>query len=259
MISPSDAHILHGLADWHVLEWCSDLHLQPNAPATFAAWQRHMRHTQADALFILGDWLELWVGDDALDDPEEGAFWRSCADVVRQTSRQRPVFFMAGNRDFLIGPRFLAAAGARALPDPTVLVWNQRRLLLSHGDALCWDDAPYLRFRSQVRDPVWQRQFLARPLAERLTWAKELRSTSERQKQSHARWIDVSPIAVAQWLHHHQCTDLIHGHTHMPAVHRLDETCTRWVLSDWDACDHPPRSSVLQWTWGQASAGTKIY
>lgn len=254
---PSDAHTLHAPPHWRVIEWWSDVHLQPSAPATFAAWRHHIRHSDADAIFMLGDWLELWVGDDALDDPEEGAFWQDCARVVRQVSQHRPVFFIPGNRDFLIGSRLLAAAGLHALADPTVLVWNQRRLLLSHGDALCWDDHAYMNFRAQVRDPAWQHPFLARPLAERLAWARQLRSASVHQKQAQAAWVDVNPVAVTQWLHQHHCTDLIHGHTHMPAVHRLANGCTRWVLSDWEATATPPRLSVLRWELGQAD-GTSV-
>lgn len=253
MAQPSDPYTLHAPPNWRVLEWWSDVHLQPSAPATFAAWQSYLHHSNADAVFILGDWLELWVGDDALDDPEDGAFWQDCAHTVRQAGRGRPIFLIPGNRDFLIGPRFLAAAGVQALPDPTVLVWNQMRLLLSHGDALCWDDHAYMRFRAQVRDPEWQSRFLAHPLAERLAWAKQVRSTSEHQKQQeNTAWVDVHPAAVEQALHQHHCTHLIHGHTHMPAVHRLADGCTRWVLSDWEADATPPRLSVLRWELGQA-------
>lgn len=146
--------------------------------------------------------------------------------------------FMHGNRDFLIGPDFARAAGLRLLDDPTRITCHGRRLLLSHGDALCSDDTDYLTFRAQVRAPTWQRQFLQTPLAARKAQIAALRATSEREKSAKPDSImDVNDEAVRVLLRAHDYPDIfIHGHTHRPALHRLDvdgRPVERWVLGDW--------------------------
>ena len=149
---------------WQSVDFIADLHLNPGEPATAAAWRRYMQTTRASAIFILGDLFEAWIGDDAARPP---GFEAGCAAVLREAARRCAVHFMRGNRDFLVGPGFLAACGVRDLPDPVTLILGQRRWLLSHGDALCLDDAPYQQFRRQVRQSAWQQQFLALPLRQR--------------------------------------------------------------------------------------------
>ena len=136
----------------------------------------------------------------------------------------------------------------QGLADPTLLVWGPQRILLSHGDALCLDDTEYQQFRAISRQPAWQQQLLARPLAERRALAQHLRSESEQRKQSGMEYADADPALTDQWLAHTQAHTLIHGHTHRPADHALPAGRTRVVLSDWH-CDGPaPRAEVLRIT-----------
>jgi UDP-2,3-diacylglucosamine hydrolase len=147
------------------------------------------------------------------------------------------VFFMAGNRDFLIGERFARSAHLDLLPDPTVVAVGGVRTLLLHGDTLCSDDTDYQRFRSKVRDPAWQRQFLNQPIAARRKLALQLRADSESSQQlKGADIMDVTASAVEQAFRESGCSRMIHGHTHRPARHeyRIDgRLCERWVLADW--------------------------
>ncbi|MBY0465120.1 MAG: UDP-2,3-diacylglucosamine diphosphatase [Burkholderiales bacterium] len=230
---------------WRTLAFMSDLHLHPTEPATFRAWQACMASAQWDALFILGDLFEVWVGDDVLADPTHGGFWRQCTDVIHQTSLRMPVYFMPGNRDFLVGPALLAASGMTGLTDPTALHWTDQRWVLSHGDALCLADKPYQAFRADVRSAAWQAGFLARPLADRLALVRQMRDASEQRKASSQAWVDVDNGAAAALLHSADATVLIHGHTHMPGTNDLGGGLTRRVLSDWDATSQPPRLQLL--------------
>lgn len=203
---------------------------------------------QADALFVLGDLFEVWVGDDVLSHPNQGQFWQSCAQTLWQCSRRMPVYFMAGNRDFLVGQTLLQNAGMHWLEDPTVLEWsNHHRCLLTHGDWLCTQDTEYQRFRETVRSPAWQRSFLARPLAERLALAQQMRQESQAtQAQPGRPWSDVDHSTVQRWLDDSGAQSIIHGHTHRAAQHPLTGGGQRVVLSDWDACATPARLSWLQ-------------
>ena len=231
---------------WRTVDFLSDLHLQASEPDTLAAWHHYLQTTPADALFILGDLFEVWVGDDALDDP--GSFESQACALLQAASRQRALFFLHGNRDFLIGPGFARHTGATLLHDPTVLVWQGQRLLLSHGDALCLDDVDYQRFRVQARSVEWQERFLAQPLAQRRAQARGIRAESEARKQSGAVYADVDGPAAIAWLQAARATTLVHGHTHRPAEHPLAPDVRRVVLSDWDAAAHPPRADVLRLT-----------
>lgn len=230
---------------WRAIDFISDLHLQASELATFHVWQQYMQGTPADAVFILGDLFEVWVGDDAL---QSGSFESQCADVIRQTAERVPVFFMHGNRDFLVGSALMGLCHTRLLDDPTVLIFEGQRWLLSHGDALCIDDLPYMQFRAQVRSPEWQQAFLAQPLAERQAIARGLRQQSEARKQSGAEYADVDSQAARQLLHDAHSRTLIHGHTHKPAEHDLGDSMRRVVLSDWDADAKPARAEVLRLT-----------
>ncbi len=241
-------------AHWQAVDCISDLHLQAGEPATFEAWRRWLErpvHERADALVILGDLFEVWVGDDALNgDGPDAAFWRACAEALRDHSRDTPTWFMAGNRDFLLGRDALEACGLQPLHDPTVLHLAGRRWLLSHGDELCLADTDYQRFRAQVRSAGWQSDFLARPLSEREATARELRAQSEARKRQTGHdpslWADVDADAARQWLRAAGADTLVHGHTHRPAEHDLGDGLRRVVLGDWDLAATPPRAEVLR-------------
>lgn len=228
--------------DWQRIDFLSDLHLSADTPATLAALQAHLDETRADAVFLLGDIFEVWVGDDARFAPFEAA----CVALLRAASRRRPLYFMAGNRDFLLGPEMLADCGIQGLADPTVLIAFGQRWLLSHGDALCLEDTQYQAFRTQVRSPVWQATFLAKPLAERQAIAREMRLASQLNQSKKELWADLDTPACIDWLQAAACTDLIHGHTHRPADHELARGLRRHVLSDWDFEADPPRGDVLR-------------
>ena len=234
---------LTAVPDWQAVEFMSDLHLQASEPATFDAWQRYMQGTPADAVFILGDLFEVWVGDDVL---QGQGFEHQCVEVIRQTAQRLPVFFMHGNRDFLVGNVFMAACQATLIADPTVLIFQDQRWLLSHADALCTGDVDYMQFRQQVRSQVWQQKFLAQPLAERQTSARGLRQRSEALKASKADDADVDADGARQWLQSAHAGTLIHGHTHKPAIHDLGDGLQRVVLSDWDANAMPARAQTLR-------------
>lgn len=240
---------------WRTVDLISDLHLHAGEPATRDAWLAYLSRSPApDALFILGDLFEVWVGDDVLDhaDTPERAFVHDCVAALHRFAQARPVFFMAGNRDFLLGARALAASGMRGLNDPTVLAFGGQRWLLSHGDAMCLADTDYLVFRAQVRGAAWQTAFLARPLAEREAIARDLRVRSEARKQELGHdpglWADVDADAARAALRGANAGTLIHGHTHRPATHALGDGLQRVVLSDWDARARPPRAEVLRLT-----------
>ncbi|MDM0016767.1 UDP-2,3-diacylglucosamine diphosphatase [Variovorax saccharolyticus] len=228
---------------WRTVDLISDLHLQASEPATVDAWRGYLDTTPADAVFILGDLFEVWVGDDAATLP---GFEAQCAEVLRAASARRPLYFMHGNRDFLLGADFAARCGMTLVADPTVLVLHGERWLLSHGDALCLEDTEYLRFRAQVRAPEWQQALLARPLEERRTLARSVRAQSEDRKRSpDVVWADVDADAARDWLQQAGARTLVHGHTHRPANHDLGQGLRRVVLSDWDAAAHPPRAQLL--------------
>jgi UDP-2,3-diacylglucosamine hydrolase len=231
---------------WRTVDFISDLHLQASEPTTVAAWQRYLQTTGADALFILGDLFEVWVGDDAMHEP--GSFEAQACAALQAAAQRLPVFFMHGNRDFLAGPAFLRQCGITGLADPTVLAFAGQRFVLSHGDLLCLDDVDYQRFRVQARSAEWQAQFLTQPLAQRRQQARGIRQQSEAHKQSGAVYADVDGPAAIAWLQAAGATTLIHGHTHRPAVHALAPGLSRVVLSDWDAAARPPRADALRLT-----------
>jgi UDP-2,3-diacylglucosamine hydrolase len=230
---------------WRCIDFISDLHLAENTPHGFAAWRDYLLHTSADAIFILGDLFEAWVGDDAR---HEG-FEARGASVLAQAAAQRSLAFMVGNRDFLLGGEMLAACGVLALNDPTVLSAFGERVLLSHGDAWCIADVAYQRFRRQVREPAWQAQVLARPLAERRVLARSMRSESERKAAEHqGEWFDVDRATALHWMREADAPTLVHGHTHRPATEALAPGFVRHVLSDWELDHGPlPRAEVLRW------------
>lgn len=215
----------------------SDLHLCSSRPAITRQFVDflHAIAGKTEALYILGDLFEYWAGDDDLGDLRH-------SEIVAALSALKPagtqVFFMHGNRDFLLGVDFAEQTGITLLTDPTLLTLYGKRVLLSHGDKLCTDDIAYQTFRQQVRDPGWQSNFLAQPLAVRKAQIEALRQRSEQEKSQKAESImDVNAEAVNALLRQYDYPELlIHGHTHRPARHEMQvdgHRCERWVLSDW--------------------------
>jgi UDP-2,3-diacylglucosamine hydrolase len=219
----------------------SDLHLSPERPLPVHLFYRFIEEVapRASALYVLGDFLEAWVGDDTLSHP----FHHDLATALKVLSdRGVALFFLPGNRDFLVGPAFAAAAGLTLLADPARIDLFGTATLLTHGDQFCTDDAEYQDFRRQVRDPAWQQQFLRQPLQQRLALAKALRESSEHAKASKRPEImDVNSVAISDMLKipigcAPPIRRIIHGHTHRPARHEhlIDgQRVERWVLPDW--------------------------
>lgn len=213
----------------------SDLHLDPERPGITALFEQFLagEARQADALYILGDLFEAWIGDD-----DDAALPARVARALRALADCGvPVYFIAGNRDFLLGEDYAARCGMHLLPDGTVYEIGGRRTLLMHGDVLCTDDHAYLAFRAQVRDGTWQRQFLAQSLAQRRAFAARARAESRVHTGSTPEMLmDVNTEAVVDAMRAAGVTRLIHGHTHRPAVHRFkldDMPAERIVLGDW--------------------------
>ena len=233
----------------HAAVLISDVHLDASAPRTAAAFLdflgRHGRDTRA--LYMLGDLFDAWPGDDAASLP----FNATIVSALRAVSESgTTVWWMAGNRDFLLGPGFAMAARLTILPDPSVMEIGGLRVVLAHGDAQCTDDIGYQAFRMQVRNPAWQKEFLARPLAERLHLIAGMREGSRQaQRGKTAEIMDVNASAVTRLFDASAATRMIHGHTHRPAVHHThgpDGTPrTRHVLSDWDFDGATPRGGGL--------------
>ncbi len=241
---------LHAPAAWRVVDFISDLHLQADQPLTVQRWADYLARTRADAVFILGDLFEAWIGDDVLaasaGAASPGGFEADCAEILRQAASRCAVYFMHGNRDFLVGEALARHCTLTLLHDPTTLVYGGQRWLLSHGDELCLDDRDYLQFRAQVRQPAWQQAFLQRPMAERRAIARGLRQESQARKDGGASYADVDADAARAWLQAAGATALIHGHTHQPADHLLGPGLRRHVLSDWEPQADPARAEVLR-------------
>lgn len=213
----------------------SDLHLDEARPHIVDLYTKLLGGgaREADALYILGDLFESWVGDD--DDSALTARVAQATRALRDSGV--PVYFMHGNRDFLLGEDYAVRAGMTLLPDPTLIKIAGERVLLMHGDTLCTDDIEYQKFRTFVRDADWQRQFLARPLAERRAFATHARGESRKHTaMAKPEIMDVNPAAVAAAMRAHGVRRMIHGHTHRPATHRFDldgHSVERIVLGDW--------------------------
>ena len=215
----------------------SDLHLcqlRPNISTQFIEFLQN-KAIHAENLFILGDLFEYWAGDDDGDDSHHAEIIHALNTLSNTGTR---VYFMHGNRDFLVGDDFAKAAGLTLLKDPTLVNLYGKRVLLSHGDGLCTDDIAYQAFRLQVRDINWQKEFTSQPLAARKAYIQHLRVKSEQEKSTKSMEImDVNADAVAAMLRQFDYPELlIHGHTHRPKQHLLSvdgHACTRWVLGDW--------------------------
>ena len=195
----AEAATLVAPSSWRAIDLVSDLHLEPSHPKTAQAFFDYLAQTRADAVLLLGDVFEAWVGDDM----RQQAFEARCVEALRQASQRCWLGIMVGNRDFLMGPELMAACGAHALPDPLILTAFGQRHLITHGDAWCLEDTSYLAFRAQVRHTGWQHAFLSRPLSERLETARQMRAASEARKSaspSPETWADMDANRALAWL-----------------------------------------------------------
>ena len=222
----------------------SDLHIDASCRQIIRQFTEFLQTEArgADALYILGDLFDSWVGDDAPDAGQSAAI----AAIKSLTASGVPCFVMHGNRDFLLGPKFCADTGARLLPDPVIVTLYGEPVLVMHGDALCTDDRAYQRLRATVRDADWQRQFLALSVAARRTLAGAARTGSQAHMASMEDAItDVNAESVAAALRAAGTSFLLHGHTHRPGIQSLSvdgRECARIVLGDWHN-----EGSVLRW------------
>ena len=236
----------------------SDIHLTPSMPLTAQRFFDFCEKEapKAEAVLILGDLFEYWVGDDAASN---APFQQEVKRALVKLSTKTKTYYLHGNRDFLVGPTFLKTTGMTLLPDPSLIEIANARYIITHGDALCTADVGYQIFRHWVRKPWLQKLFLQLPLAWRRSIADQLRSNSYSQYQRAARVskqrnlirTNVTLEACAELVKDQAIAKLIHGHTHLPAHHHEqlgEHTWQRWVLSDWDL-DHPesmaPRASAL--------------
>jgi UDP-2,3-diacylglucosamine hydrolase len=213
----------------------SDLHLTAERPQSTQAFLHFLQHevAQAQALYILGDLFEAWIGDDSVP-PGMAAVMDGLRDL---TQSGVPVYVMVGNRDFLLGETFAAATGCTLLPDPSIVDLYGTPTLLMHGDTLCTDDVEYQQIRAHIRTPQWCKDFLAKTIEERIALAKQARAQSQASTSEKDETImDVNAQAVAEAFRQHGVTQLIHGHTHRPAIHALynnGKSAKRIVLGDW--------------------------
>lgn len=214
----------------------SDLHLSKEQPEILRLFLSFLEGpaANADALYILGDLFEAWLGDDLVL-PE----YQPALDSLRQlTARGVPVYIMHGNRDFLLGQQFAATTGCALIDDPTVIDLYGTPTLLMHGDLLCSDDVAYQQLRKQLRDKKWIGQFLSLPAQERVAFAQKLRQQSkEETSYKDDAMMDANSATVDEYMNQYGVTRLIHGHTHRPAVHELGDGKKRYVLGDWHG-DH---------------------
>lgn len=218
----------------------SDLHLQPSQPRLLEACLRFFdeQASGSEALYILGDLFEVWVGDD-----DDAAWLRDFSTALRRLHDSgTALYFLHGNRDFLLGKDFAARCGMQLLPEAIVIDLYGRPTLLMHGDTLCTEDTDYLAFRAQVRNPEWQQMILAFPLEQRRQLAAQLRQQSKMAASNKAEDImDVTPAEVVRVMAENNVDLLIHGHTHRPARHELivselsatRKSAERIVLGDW--------------------------
>ena len=212
----------------------SDLHLSQERPDITQIFLRFLQGPaqQAEALYILGDLFEVWLGDDmVLPD------YQQAISELKTLSNTVPVFIMYGNRDFLMRSRFEEMTGCTLLADELVIDLYGTPTLIMHGDTLCTDDVAYQNFRNMVRDPAWQAELLNKSPEERLALARKLREISKTEtSDKDAAIMDVNQTTVEQTMSRHKVQQLIHGHTHRPAVHEFSlagQPARRIVLADW--------------------------
>jgi UDP-2,3-diacylglucosamine hydrolase len=222
----------------------SDLHLCPERPDLFLAFQEFLTNTAkgANSLYILGDLFNLWIGDDN-PDPFNSTVSHELKNLASQGTN---IFIMHGNRDFLLGKNFCESAKANLIKEPFILECFDESYLLLHGDSLCTQDTDYMAFRSMVRNPDWQHEFLSKPIEERIAFAQHAREQSKAMSSNKAQDImDVTPEEVINVMQELNQRTLIHGHTHRPALHEIPQDSSsvknsenslrqRIVLGDWE-------------------------
>ena len=212
----------------------SDLHLDKDRPKVIRYFIDFLNNLESDieSLYILGDFVEYWVGD---DDPGDGL--EEVFSSIKKKSNSIPIYFMHGNRDFMISEKFCNQHGMKFLKDPTKIKLHGKKILLMHGDTLCIDDIEYQKFRTMVRSPLWQNEMLKKSLEERINLAKMLRAKSLSETGTKDEVImDVSNDEVISQLKKHDVDMIIHGHTHRPNIHKIiseNKECKRIVLGDW--------------------------
>lgn len=212
----------------------SDLHLGHHSPNIVNGFFRFLddQAASADQLYILGDFFDAWIGDD-----DDDSLVEEIKKQLRDYALHHQIFFIHGNRDFLLGERFAQETGITLLPESQVIDLNGEKTLIMHGDTLCTQDAEYLTFRTMVRNPAWQQQVLSLPLPQRRRMAEDLRQKSKSMNAMKAEDImDVTAEEVVRVMTDAGVQTLIHGHTHRPAKHSLvvnNKDATRWVLGDW--------------------------
>lgn len=216
----------------------SDIHLDESHPEIARLFFDFLLSLQADALYILGDLFDVWMGDDTAT-----PFHQSIISALKSVVQKGiPIYLMPGNRDFLLGSAFEKASGCQLLSDPTVINLYGQPTLLMHGDTLCTQDKRYLAFRRVVRNPYVQVVFLKLPLFIRQSIAQSLRQASQRHTaQTTAEIMDVTPALIPDIMRQYQVKQLIHGHTHRPAIHYISQPqgqIRRIVLGDWDCSGH---------------------
>lgn len=232
-----------------MLYFISDLHLSPQTPGIEAIFRAFLadlaspKNGKPNALYILGDLFDVWIGDD-----DDSPFAESIAATLKATGDAGVrLFFLHGNRDFLLGADFARKSGMTLLPDPALLSTPEGQFILSHGDSLCTDDLAYQQFRRQIRTPAWQADFLQKPIPERRRLAAALREQSVVENSlKPTQLTDLTSGATEDFLRQHGYATFIHGHTHRPAQHNhiVDGICVeRWVLSDWSE----DRGEALLW------------
>lgn len=246
---PEDARASEAAQSRPVALFVSDVHLKASLPQTTQAFLDFLRNQAIEAkqLYLLGDLFEYWAGDDDI----ASLYNRQIITALRDASDAGvKIFWIAGNRDFLIGAEFATATGATLLSDPSVVTIAGQRIALAHGDAQCTDDSDYMAFREKVRQREWQRNFLAMPLAQRKAIIEGLRNDSrEAQRAKSYAIMDVNERAIMSLFDATATSILIHGHTHRPARHELEwrgASRTRYVLPDWDCDANPPRGGWLE-------------
>ncbi len=225
------------------IAFISDIHLSAQRPATTQLFEEFLAENERllERLYILGDLFDYWVGDDSVGLLGHDAVEAALRNTVTAGTQ---VFFMHGNRDFLVGEEFARRTGCQLLSDPAVVSYEHRNLLLTHGDALCTDDIEHQNSRRQMLSAKWKTAFLQQPLAERIHTAAAMRAQSKAAKRTKSRSVmDVNPHAVENLMRQHGVDTMIHGHTHQPAVHAFEiaqKPAWRYVLGDW-----PKRRNAL--------------
>jgi len=222
-----------------MIYFISDLHLSPQRPEITQAFYYFLDNIANDAeqLYILGDFFDAWVGDDD-DTPVFKEIELALHRFNKAKKNSNRVYFMHGNRDFMIGQDFAKRTGITLLDAPNIIELNGKKTLLMHGDSLCTLDQEYMAFRQMVRNPAWQKEVLKKSLEERKAIAAEMQATSQSMNSIKAEDImDVTPEEVVKIMEEHHAPLLIHGHTHRPNRHNItlnnQSQAERIVLGDW--------------------------